>query len=100
MAKINSIIIILFLFAFTSCADSLSGNNEEESVLFEKIKVGMRKSEVEMIIGKPDYMNPSSDRDCYYYYFTKNKSRMRSEMPLVLFDSTGVVKFSTYGEGG
>lgn len=97
-----NILILTFLFAITSCADSLSGNSDSERVLFEKIEIGMTKSEVEDILGAPDRsdVDSSSDNSLYFYYFTKNKSGMRSELPTVIFDSTGVVKFATYGEGG
>jgi len=94
-------IIILPLF-FSSCADALSGTSEKERQLFQQIKVGMKKEEVEKILGYPDRrdIDSSSNNTLYYYYFTKNKSALRSTLPTVIFDSSGVVKFSTYGDGG
>ena len=56
----------------------------------------MTIDEVKAILGVPDYINPSSDSGRFYYFFTENKSGMRSEMPFVKFDSTGVVEYSGY----
>lgn len=95
----------LFLFLLLinlSCADALSGNREKEKELFNKIHVGMSKNEVENILGKADNesVDSSSNNTLYRYYFTKNKSGMRSSYPVVIFDSLGKVKFSSYGDGG
>lgn len=62
----------------------------------------MNKEAVIEILGEPDYfeVDSISNNAIYFYYFTRNKSGMRSAMPTVLFDSTGLVKFSTYGDGG
>lgn len=101
MKQNNLIVVFMLLILFSSCADMLSGNSEEEKQLFQQIKVGMTQEEVVQILGKPDSIVPSSsDKDIYQYYFTKSKSSMRSEMPYVLFDSMNKVKFSTYGDGG
>jgi len=100
MKMFRFIIIICLFFCVSSC-DIFSGNSEKERELFSKIEKGMTIIDVTEILGEPDAITPSSsDNDYYYYYFTKNKSGMRSMMPFVLFDSTGLVKLSTYGEGG
>ncbi|HRP89867.1 MAG TPA: outer membrane protein assembly factor BamE [Edaphocola sp.] len=92
--------LLLIVLGLVSC-DVFSGNSSKEREAFSKIKVGMTKEEVIEILGTPDNTIPSSsEKDVYYYFFTESKSGLRSEMPYVLFDSTGRVKFSTYGDGG
>ncbi len=86
---------------FSSCADSLSGNDDEEKRLFSQISAGMTTNQVGSILGQPDAISIDlSNGHSTYHYFTKNKSGMRSEMPIVIFDSMGRVVFATYGDGG
>ena len=87
--------LFVFLCLLSSC-DIFSGNSKKEQELFDKIEKGMTIDEVKAILGVPDYINPSSDSGRFYYFFTENKSGMRSEMPFVKFDSTGVVEYSGY----
>lgn len=87
--------LFVFLCLLSSC-DIFSGNSKKEQELFDKIEKGMTINEVKAILGAPDYINPSSDSGHYYYFFTENKSGMRSEMPFVKFDPTGVVEYSGY----
>ena len=58
----------------------------------------MTVSEVEQILGKPEGMqiDSLSNNTMYYYYFTKSKSGLRSDLPTVIFDSTKIVKYSSY----
>ncbi len=92
MVSYLKLLILTCLIA--SC--DLSGNSKKEEELFKKIKKGMNITEVTRILGEPDYINSNSDSGHYYFYFTENKNGMRSEMPYVSFDSTGVVDYFGY----
>jgi len=100
--RLTKIILFTAIFFTLFSCDFLSGNSKKERELFEKIQPGMTVKNVKDVLGKPDWVevDSSSNNAMYYYYFTENKSVLRSELPYVLFDSTGVVTFSTYGEGG
>jgi outer membrane protein assembly factor BamE (lipoprotein component of BamABCDE complex) len=94
MKNIN--IICLFFCCFISC----SGESDRERDLFRKIKVGMTTNEVIEILGKPDdttYSVVDSSEFCFYF-FTKNKSGLRSSFPDVCFDSNNTVNSVDYGE--
>lgn len=56
----------------------------------------MSEKEVEQILGMPDCIDTGAEF-FYYYYFTKSKSGMRSQMPVVWFDSNKIVVFNTCG---
>lgn len=61
----------------------------------DRISKGMSKKEVIEILGEPDskeIVRGSIQYGEVYYFFTNNKSDLRSEMPFVFFDSTGQVK--------
>ena len=81
-------------------ACDFSGNDKHEKELFDKIKVGMTKDEVMGILGVPDTTTIGSgpEKNHYYYYFIASKNVMRSELPTVMFDSSNLVKFVTYGD--
>jgi outer membrane protein assembly factor BamE (lipoprotein component of BamABCDE complex) len=94
-------LLLLATIALSSCADALSGNSIEEKEKFDRIKRGMSKQTVLRILGDPEYKDSThEDGQVYYYFFTKNKAPGRSQEPFVLFDSSGKVKFATYGDGG
>lgn len=87
---------LFVVLCLVSSCDIFSGNSKKEKELFDKIEKGMNINEVTKILGEADYINKSSDSGQFYYFFTGNKSGMRSEMPFVKFDSTGVVEYSGY----
>lgn len=92
----NFNIICLFFWCLVSC----SGESDNERDLFSKVEVGMTTNEVIEILGKPDdttYSAVDSSEFCFYF-FTKNKSGLRSSLPDVCFDSSKTVKSVEYGE--
>lgn len=95
-------IFIFFCLQLLSCEDAFSGNSKKEEELFRQIRVGMQKDDVIRILGKPDTIGQSivHSSEYWFIYFSQNKSAMRSTMPIVKFDSTNAVTFSTYGNGG
>ena len=94
LPAIKLLLILLALMSICSC-DSMSGNNHIERELMDRIGKGMSKKEVIEILGNPDYTEVIRDSIKYgeaFYFFTKNKSGLRTEMPFVYFDSTGHVR--------
>jgi len=92
----NIRIISVIFFCLTSC----SGNTSKERELFGKVKIGMTVSEVVKILGTPDdttYSVVDSSEFCFYF-FTKNKSGLRSSLPDVCFDKNKIVTSVDYGE--
>ena len=82
------------------CLISCFGNINKERELFSKVKVGMTTSEVVKILGKPDdttYSAVDSNEFCFYF-FTKNKTGLRSSLPDVCFDKNKIVTSVDYGE--
>ncbi len=57
----------------------------------------MSFTEVTTILGKADTVIKGSDSTYSSFYFTKSKSGMRSQMPVVTFDSVNKVIAATYG---
>jgi len=93
----KNIKIICLIFC---CLVSCSGESNKERDLFSKVKVGMTTNEVIDLLGKPDdttYSAVDSSEFCFYF-FTKNKSGLRSSLPDVCFDSSKTVKSVDYGE--
>lgn len=92
---------ILIIIAIVSCLGLLEQKAKKQKALFSKIKVGMKKKEVISILGKPDniQIDSSSNKTEYFYYSLKSSIELHSESPYVMFDSIGIVKFSTYGDG-
>lgn len=87
---------LLFLFYLPSC----SGDSYKERKLFSKIKVGMTSNEVIKVLGIPDdttYSVVDSSEFCFYF-FTKNKSGMRSSLPVICFNKNKKVEIVSYGE--
>ena len=99
MKKIVILILIGFL-SIQSCLDSLSVNSKVEREKFSKVKVGMLEIEVVKILGKPDYtqIDSLSNNSIYYFYYSKNMSVTKSEIPFVLFDSSKKVRLAIYGD--
>lgn len=93
-----SLLTTVLIVTLYSC--NFSGESKEERQLFDKIKKGMTKEEVIGILGKPDTVSYSivDSSEYEFTYFSKNKSGLRSTMPIVGFDSTNRVTFATYGE--
>jgi outer membrane protein assembly factor BamE (lipoprotein component of BamABCDE complex) len=92
----NIKIISLIFCCLTSC----SGNTNKEREIFSKVKVGMTTSEVVEILGIPDdttYSIIDSSEFCFYF-FTENKSGLRSSLPDVCFDKNKIVTSVDYGE--
>jgi outer membrane protein assembly factor BamE (lipoprotein component of BamABCDE complex) len=92
----------LFIAVFFSCNNGLSSKEaEKQKELFSLIKKGMTKDEVIKILGNPanTQIESGNDKTEYFYYSPKANFEFHSDVPAVLFDSTGIVEFSTYGDG-
>jgi len=95
-AKILTATIPLLFF---SCTDGLTGYDEKEKALLDRIKPGMTKNEVIEILGQPDNVGHSSvdSLDYEFIYFSKNKIGWSTE-PTVSFHAD-TVESATYGDG-
>ena len=87
--------------ALLSCSAFSSKEAKKQKDLFSKIEIGMKKDDVISILGQPDNIDIDStdNKTEYFYYSPKSEFEIHSEIPTVVFDSTGIVKFSTYGDG-
>lgn len=98
---IDLLVCIILGIQFISCSgeseETISEYIQKEKELFEQIKVGMHSDEVIKILGKPDTIYGIDDSTSDYYFFTEGKSILRSQLPVVSFDSTDTVTFATYG---
>jgi outer membrane protein assembly factor BamE (lipoprotein component of BamABCDE complex) len=96
-SRIKLLVLSSSFFIF-SCADE---NETKQKLLFDQIKVGMTHDDVVRVLGKPAYIDiDSNDNKKRYYYYHSDNNNLQSTSPVVIFDSTGKVKFSTYGDGG
>lgn len=98
--KLIIVCVITSIFSYIFY-DYLQGEKDKEKrKLFSKVQKEMSKVDVINLLGNPDTIIYGIDSSNFTYeYFTEEYTgTLKSGMPSVVFDSTGKVLFTSFGD--
>ena len=96
MKKLKIFNILFVTSIFTSCGVQVGKKQKEENI--EILKIGMHRSEVEALLGKPEGVIRDANRNLVYNYsYTRIRSSLKNYIPVVSwFSPTKIHSESQY----